>query len=47
VKITRAEPGGMHGEGLWRPVEEGLRPTYENDAFRRYLEGRYIGGGKA
>jgi nitrate reductase alpha subunit len=47
VKITRAEPGGIHGEGLWRPVKEGYRPTYEKDAFRRYLEGRYLGGGKA
>ncbi len=32
VKITRAEPGGLHGKGLWRPAALGLRPGYESEA---------------
>jgi nitrate reductase alpha subunit len=43
VKITRAEPGGYGGKGLWRPAALGLRPRYESDEFRRYLEGVFIG----
>ena len=42
VKITRAEPGGIGGEGRWRPVEEGLRPRNESAAMKRYLEGAYV-----
>lgn len=42
VKITRAEPGGIGGVGKWQPAEEGFRPTYENDAVKRYLSGGYI-----
>jgi len=43
VKITRAEPGGLNAEGLWRPAELGFRPRYENELFRKYLEGRFVG----
>jgi len=39
VKITKAEPGGIGGHGLWRPAAIGLRPSYESDAMRRYLRG--------
>jgi len=39
VKITRAEPGGMEGQGLWRPAALGLRPRYESPAMQRYLRG--------
>ncbi len=46
VKITRAEPGGLHGEGLWRPAQLGLRPGYENSAMQRYLKGEFIKKGK-
>ena len=42
VKIEKAEPGGMDGEGLWRPAALGYRPTYENEDMKAYLEGRYI-----
>jgi nitrate reductase alpha subunit len=45
VKITRAEAGGFGGQGLWRPAALGLRPHYENDAMKRYLEGGYVAGG--
>ncbi|MBX3266041.1 MAG: molybdopterin-dependent oxidoreductase [Acidobacteria bacterium] len=46
VKITKAEPGGIGGKGLWRPVELGIRPRNESDAMKRYLEGQYIGARK-
>ena len=42
VKITKAEPGGIDGKGLWRPAALGYRPTYENEAMKRYLFGGYI-----
>lgn len=42
VKITKAEPGGIGGRPLWRPAALGLRPSYENAAFKRYLKGGYI-----
>ena len=45
VKITKMEDGGLGGEGLWRPAALGLRPRYESDVFRRYLEGGFFGGG--
>ncbi|MBM3290080.1 MAG: hypothetical protein FJY92_08010 [Candidatus Hydrogenedentes bacterium] len=42
VKITRAESGGMDGKGLWRPASMGFRPTYENQAMKEYLRGRFV-----
>ena len=44
VKITRAEPGGMEGVGLWRPAAEGLRPRYENADMQEFLAGNFIDG---
>jgi nitrate reductase alpha subunit len=41
VKITRAEPGGLEAQGLWRPAALGLRPGYENEAMKRYLQGDF------
>jgi len=41
VKITKAEPGGIGGEGLWRPVELGIRPRAESDAMKKYLKGGF------
>ena len=41
-KITRAEPGGYEGKGLWRPAALGFRPRYENDRMQQYLKGSYI-----
>ncbi len=43
VKFTRAEAGGLDQKSLWRPAALGLRPTYENDAMKRYLAGAFIG----
>jgi nitrate reductase alpha subunit len=42
VKLTKAELGGMSGAGLWRPAALGFRPTYESDAMKTYLKGRFI-----
>ena len=41
VKITRAEPGGIGAEGLWRPAAQGLRPSYESEAMKKYLQGGF------
>ena len=44
VKITRAEPGGIGGSGLWRPAALGIRPRYESASMDRYLKGRFLSG---
>jgi nitrate reductase alpha subunit len=43
VKITRAEPGGLGGKGLWRPAALGLRPGYETPTMQLYLRGELAG----
>ena len=42
VKITKAEPGGLGGQGLWRPASQGLRPTYQSDEMKEYLSGAFV-----
>ena len=42
VKITKAEPGGLEGKGLWRPAALGIRPTYESEEMKKYLAGGFI-----
>lgn len=42
VKISRAEPGGETGEGVWDPAAKGYRPTYEGEAMKRYLAGEFV-----
>ncbi len=42
VRILRAEPGGLGGRGRWRPIELGIRPTYENESMKRYLRGAFL-----
>jgi len=46
VKISRAEPGGLGAEGLWRPAAVGIRPRYESPAMKRYLAGGFFSGPK-
>jgi nitrate reductase alpha subunit len=41
VKITRAEPGGISPQQLWRPAALGIRPRYESDAMKQYLAGGF------
>lgn len=42
VKISKADPGGLDGQGLWRPAALGLRPGYESEAMKNYLAGGFI-----
>ena len=42
VKITRAEPGGLEGQGLWRPAALGIRPRYESQEMNAYLAGAFL-----
>ncbi|MBX3276587.1 MAG: molybdopterin-dependent oxidoreductase [Acidobacteria bacterium] len=42
VKITRAEPGGIEGQALWRPAALGIRPRYESEGMKKYLAGDFI-----
>jgi nitrate reductase alpha subunit len=46
VKISRAEPGGLAGQQLWRPAALGIRPRYESESMKRYLTGAFFGGRK-
>jgi nitrate reductase alpha subunit len=41
-KITRAEAGGLNGEGVWRPVAIGLRPSKPGPALAKYLAAGYV-----
>jgi nitrate reductase alpha subunit len=43
VKISKAEPGGIGDEPLWRPVKLGIRPRTESDAMKKYLAGDFFG----
>ncbi len=42
VRISKAEDGGVGAKGLWRPAQNGLRPTYETDAVKRYIAGGFV-----
>jgi len=42
VKFTKAENGGIEGNKLWRPAKLGLRPTYANDAMKKFMDGGYV-----
>ncbi|MFQ6019626.1 MAG: molybdopterin-dependent oxidoreductase, partial [Dehalococcoidia bacterium] len=42
VKITKAEPGGRDGKGVWQPATTGLTPAKENDAMKEYLAGSLV-----
>lgn len=46
VKITKAEAGGLNGQGMWRPAALGFRPTYENQAMKAYLKGQFVKSGR-
>ncbi len=47
VKITLAEPGGIGGKGLWRPVKLGIRPHNESKDMQQYLAGEFVLGDKS
>ena len=39
VKITKAEPGGLDGQGVWAPGTTGMTPGSESALMNRYLNG--------
>ncbi|KAB2912026.1 MAG: molybdopterin-dependent oxidoreductase [Hyphomicrobiaceae bacterium] len=39
VRITKGEPGGRDGQGVWEPVRSGFTPGHESDVMTRYLAG--------
>lgn len=39
VRIAKAEPGGLGGQGVWEPVKTGYTPGHENSFMARYLAG--------
>jgi nitrate reductase alpha subunit len=41
-RVLKAEPGGLGGRGLWRPVRLGLQPTNESATMQQYLAGGYV-----
>jgi nitrate reductase / nitrite oxidoreductase, alpha subunit len=42
VRITRAEPGGIGGKGLWRAAELGMRPTYESQLLKDFIAAKFV-----
>jgi len=42
VRLTKAEPGGLRGKGIWQPVRIGYSPRSENEFMRRYLRGQIV-----
>ncbi len=41
VRITKAEPGGLNGQGTWAPATTGFTPAHENDVMNQYLSGGF------
>lgn len=39
VRVTKAEDGGLGGEGIWEPATTGNTPAHENELMQRYLRG--------
>ena len=39
IRITKAEDGGLGGEGLWKPEATKRRPGTEDHKMRAYLAG--------
>jgi nitrate reductase alpha subunit len=46
VKIKKVEDGGLDGKGLWRPATLGIRPTYESESYKKYLQGGFFKRGE-
>ncbi len=42
VRITKAEPGGMGGRGVWKPATTGTTPANESDEMNLYLAGGFV-----
>lgn len=39
VRITKAEDGGLGGQGVWQPATTGYTPDNESELMKRYLAG--------
>lgn len=42
VRITKAEPGGLGGQGVWLPGQTGMSPGGEDTFMQRYLDGAIV-----
>jgi nitrate reductase alpha subunit len=42
VKVTKAEDGGVGGDGIWAPADRGTSPGAENETMKRFLRGGFI-----
>ena len=42
VRVTKAEDGGIGGQGIWTPATTGMSPGNEDERMRRYLAGEYL-----
>ncbi|MBI4506334.1 MAG: nitrate oxidoreductase subunit alpha, partial [Chloroflexi bacterium] len=42
VQITKAEDGGLGGQGVWEPARTGHSPAAEDDFTKRYLAGELV-----
>jgi len=42
VKITKAEDGGLGGQGAWKPGTTGMSPGAEDDFMKSYLAGTIV-----
>jgi len=42
VRITKAEPGGRDGKGVWETATTGFTPGNESDFMQRYLAGGLV-----
>jgi nitrate reductase alpha subunit len=47
VKISKAEPGGPDGAGIWVPATTGRTPAQEDENTQKYLAGGYVQTQKA
>ena len=42
VKISKAEPGGLEGKGVWEPATTGMTPAKESDDMKKYMAGGFV-----
>jgi nitrate reductase alpha subunit len=42
VRVTKAEPGGLGGVGVWKPATSGFGPSGKTDRNERYLNGALV-----
>ena len=42
VRVTKAEDGGLGGQGIWAPATSGMSPGGEDERMRQYLAGGFL-----